>query len=142
MMSAPSSCGTRRPAKRLQRDPDRAIVDRWVADLGSPSFARRSDATQQLRGLGMSAWPVVASALEKPAQLEVRRRLEELLEALRTQPEPALLRDLRAIQMLEMIGTAEARRVLTRVDESSQHGPRAEAARSALSRLNKREVVR
>jgi len=130
--------------KRMQRDPaaDPATMKQWVVDLGSASFARRSVGMKQLRGLGMMAWPAVKVALEKPTDLETRRRLEELAEAILVQPEPDLLRDLRVIQMLEMLGTPEARQTLLRVDKSSQHGPRAEAARSALARLSQRASLR
>ena len=128
--------------KRLQRDPATDGIERWVADLGNTSFAKRSEATQRLRSLGMSAWPAVKAALERPTELEVRRRLEELLDTMLTQPHPDLLRDLRVIQMLETLGTPEARQTLVRVEKSASHGPRAEAARSAIERIGKRANVR
>ena len=41
-------------------------------------------------------------------------------------------------QMLEMIGTTEARRVLERVARASRHGPRAVFSQGALVRLDRR----
>jgi hypothetical protein len=125
---------------RLQPD-DTKQADALIVELGSAVFTRRQAAMERLRKLGPIALPSIEAALAKPQDLEHRRRLEELARTIPVQPPPAdLLRDLRVIQMLEMIGTPQASEVLERIAQSPSPGPRAVAARGALARLRKRAV--
>lgn len=124
--------------KRMKPDPaaDAETLGSLIADLGSPIFAKRRDATEKLRHLGAVALPALQAELDRPSEVEVRRRIEELLKRLHTEtPPPDLLRDLRVIQWMEMI---DARDALHKLAEASRHGPRAVAARDALVRLQKR----
>jgi len=67
-----------------------------------------------LLALHGSALPAVAAALErKDLSLETRQRLQDVLtKAQDVVSLPGLLRELRALEVLERIGTAEAREVV------------------------------
>ena len=55
-------------------------------------------------------------ALEKQPGLEARRRIERLLEKLQdAAPAPEVVRSLRSVEVLELIGTADAREAIQRL---------------------------
>jgi hypothetical protein len=85
-----------------------------VADLGSKQFPRRDRAARELEKLGDRVETALQQALERGPSLEVRRRIEGLLArcAETAVPAPEQLRVLRALEVLERIGSAEARRIL------------------------------
>lgn len=90
-------------------------VARLVTDLDSDDFPTRDAASRELRDLGEYAAPALRRALEGKPTLEVRRRVElllELLEQARRNPQGDRLRGLRGLEVLEAIGTPKARRVL------------------------------
>jgi RNA polymerase sigma factor (sigma-70 family) len=121
-----------RPVPRVAAD----RLRRLVADLDAEDFARREDASRELAKLGTEAEPALRQALEAKPSLEMRRRVEALLASLTCQTEvtPDALRQLRAIQVLEQIGSPEARQAL----ETLTHGaPAAPATRDATAVLNK-----
>jgi len=85
---------------------------RWLADLDSSQFQVRKQAQVALEQLGELAEPALRQTLAHRPTLEVRQRVEVLLERLRqpvTQPEA--LRSLRAVGVLEELaaGVPEAR---------------------------------
>src|SRR5205823_3300839 len=88
------------PADRLRQS---------IGDLDAAAFPRREAATQQLTDLEEQAERALQVALKVSSSVEQRRRIEELLAAPRVVHSPEKLRCLRAIQVLEQIGTAEAR---------------------------------
>src|SRR5262249_24079520 len=92
-------------------DPKRLI--RLLADLDSEQFSARDKAENELAPLGELPEPALRQMLANKPGLEVTRRVQALLERLRgpvTRPE--LLQSLRAVAVLEDIGTPAARRVL------------------------------
>jgi hypothetical protein len=98
-----------RPATTADVD----AVRRSVADLDAASFAVRRKAVAHLRNLGLAAAPVLRQASQRDLPLEVRRRVEQLLEDLRNRPVSGeWLRTLRALAVLEHAHTPEAHRVL------------------------------
>lgn len=118
---------------------DRRLVARLVTDLDSEDFAVREMAMEQLRQLGERAEPGLREALLGKPALEVRKRIEELLEGVRAAAaKPEKLRSLRAVEVLEHIGNAEARNVL----QTLAAGPVATrltlAAKASLERLARR----
>jgi hypothetical protein len=120
------------PAPRAEQ------VEKWVKDLGAPSFEVRDRATSQLRLLGRLAEPALRRAVEAKPELEALRRLERLLAGL-GHDEIGLsgerLRAHRAVQLLEIIGTPEARRVLERLAAGAERAAETGMARSALRRF-------
>jgi WD40 repeat protein len=127
--------------KRLAPAPavDEAAVKQWIADLGDARFARRDQASKQLRKLGLATVPALRQALKRPLPLETRRRLESVLAAVDPKVPPAeLLRELRAVQLLELLGTPQSRAFLGELAGGHGAHPTTQAARAARARLEKR----
>jgi hypothetical protein len=111
-------------------------ISRFIEELGSDEFAAREQATRQLERLGPAAAPALRKALEKGAPLEVRRRIERLLEGLGGQMatgEP--LRTLRALAALEHANTAEARRLLQELAAGAAGAWLTQEAKAVCERL-------
>jgi WD40 repeat protein len=90
-----------------------AEINRHIQDLGNDKFAQRDQATQRLKALGPAAAPALQKALEAKVTLELRRRVEQLLEALDGKPMSGeSLRTVRALAVLEYSATPEARRLV------------------------------
>jgi WD40 repeat protein len=87
-------------------------LEKRIADLDSDSFAAREKASQELAAAGRAAEGLLRKALEKDPSPEVRRRVQELLERLEGGASLDRLRAVRAIEVLERIGTAAARKAL------------------------------
>lgn len=123
-----------KPAAVVPLDPAR--VARLIDDLDSDKFATREQATAELEKLCPPALPLLRKALEKPASLEVKRRLEKLVAKfadVRLTPEE--LRHVRAVHVLEEIGSTEARAVLRGLADGAAESAVTHAARAAAARL-------
>jgi RNA polymerase sigma factor (sigma-70 family) len=107
-----------------------------IADLDSADFATRQKAAENLRQLGRLAEAVLRQAKEKAESVEVRRRAAELLAELEDAPTPPEeLRALRAVEVLEWIGTAKARELLGELAHGAAGARLTQAAAAALQRL-------
>jgi HEAT repeat protein len=96
----------------------------------------RERAALALARLGQEAEPVLRQALKERPTLELRLRVEHLLEALQA---PVLkpgteLRSVRAVEALEQIGTVEARALLAKLAEGASAARLTREARTALQR--------
>jgi hypothetical protein len=102
--------------QRLTPVGEPAAVARLVTDLNSPRFRVREAASRRLLDLGDAARPSVAAARKEVTDPEARQRLDAVLATLADKrPPPAVdLRRLRAVVILDRIGTADAR---ARIDE-------------------------
>jgi hypothetical protein len=112
-------------------------LEQLLAALDDEEFRVREQATADLLKLGKPAVPILRKAMEKGLSGEARKRVETILERLRSNSAmPAdILRSLRGIETLERVGTALARKALedlTRVLPSAL----AEEARQAAERLS------
>ncbi len=91
-------------------------VARWLAELDHDDFAARERATAELEKVREAAEADLRTFLRGSASGEARRRVRRVLEGLEAQrwwaPSPEQARELRAVEVLEQIGTAEAKRVL------------------------------
>jgi hypothetical protein len=106
--------------------------------LDSDVFTVRDKATKELRKLGELAEPAYRKALAARPALEMSRRLQELLDDVGQQqwrPSAEDLRQLRAIEALERIGTPEARRLLETLASGANGARQTREARAALQRL-------
>jgi hypothetical protein len=114
---------------------------RLIADLDNDSFQVRSKAVQELEGLGELAYPALQKVLEGKPSLEVRKRVEQILE----KPEPPSsaeqLQALRAVEVLERIGTAEAREVLNSFANGASGARLTQEAKRSLERMAKRSAA-
>jgi dipeptidyl aminopeptidase/acylaminoacyl peptidase len=124
-----------RPAKAKV---DAARIARLIAELDDDEFAVRERASAELDRLGLEAVPAWRRALAKKPGAELRRRLEELLRKHDKAGAPAdQLRTIRAVAVLELAGTRQARRVLQKL-AGGPDALLAQQARSALDRLGRR----
>jgi RNA polymerase sigma factor (sigma-70 family) len=120
--------------------PDEKRLARLVADLDSKRFGVRERAVKELEGLGEPAAVHARGTLAGALPLEVRRRLEALVdrqERLWLDPSPERVRALRAVEALELGRAPEGRRVLERLAGGAAGARLTEAARAALARLGK-----
>jgi WD40 repeat protein len=122
---------------RIKPSPTAAVdaTRRLLGDLDSDSFEVREAAAKRLKELGPQAEPALRAALEDKPSLEQRRRIEPLLVALTESPRPLAreeLRQLRALIVLERIGSPEARRLL---DEVAKGPPSSRSTRQARAAL-------
>jgi WD40 repeat protein len=115
---------------------------RLLADLDDNRFEVRQQAEFALVGLGELAEPAVRQALEADPLPRLRQRLERLLAKLSgTAPPAGLMRNLRAIEVLELIGSADARHALQVLALGMPTARLTREARSALRRLDNQAVA-
>jgi WD40 repeat protein len=112
-------------------------VAAWIADLDSGEFAVREKAVKGLERLGPEAAPALRAALAANPSLEVRRRIDILLEELGPTAKQALQKR-RAIAVLEQLGTPQAAEVLERLTRSATETVIGQEANMALKRLARR----
>ncbi|HLN32723.1 MAG TPA: sigma-70 family RNA polymerase sigma factor [Gemmataceae bacterium] len=120
-------------------------LTRLIADLDAEKFSVRQQAAQELEALGEAATEACRKALEANPSAESRRRLEMLqtkqLHQI-AQPSPERLRLLRALEVLERAGTAEARQLLQKLAEGASGARLTYEAKSALVRLDRGQSLR
>lgn len=117
------------------------MVTKLVADLDAPVFATRKKAADELAKLGEQAEPALRKALEGDPSAEMRKQVQSLLSKLRFPIyHGEALRDLRAIQVLERIGTPKAREVLEELAKGAAGAKLTRDAKAAAARLKHREA--
>jgi uncharacterized protein with WD repeat len=123
-----------RPARVPAVDAGR--LARLIADLDEPRYATRQRATRTLEQLGKPAEPALVRALATTSSPEVRCRVERLLEKLdRLEPTPEQLLAQRATEVLERIGTPEARAILASLAAGAEGAWLTQEAKASLQRL-------
>jgi WD40 repeat protein len=112
---------------------------RRIKELDSDDHKTRIRATNELAKMGKFAEPALRKLLAEKPTLEARRRAEELL-ALLNNPSAMTeyLRALRAVEVLERIGTDSARRALQTLAEGAASAALTREAKAALTRLNQK----
>jgi WD40 repeat protein len=119
-------------------EPDEQQVRRWVTDLDNDQFDARKKAAAELGRLGELAGPALEEALKKGPSAEVRKRVEGLLDALKPGATPAKdLRRLRAVEVLERVGTAAAKDVLGGLAKGARGARLTREAEESLERLGR-----
>jgi WD40 repeat protein len=116
-------------------------IARLIADLDSDQFTARQNASAELERLGNLAEPELRNALKGQVSLEVRRRVTQLLEKLQGPvPTTDRLRAGRALELIERIGTPEAKRLLEQLAAGAPQARLSQDAKAALERLAKRNA--
>jgi RNA polymerase sigma factor (sigma-70 family) len=116
--------------------PDPKRLAQLLADLGSDRFELRRQAESELQGLNELAEPALRKALADDPPLDLRKRLERLRDRLSgTLPSAEQMRELRATELLELIGNAEARQVLQTLAGGVRGARLTREASSSLQRL-------
>jgi WD40 repeat protein len=107
-----------------------------VADLGDKRLRVRQRASEELERVGSVAVPALRQALAAKPGLEMRRRVEGLLEGSRGPvPSPRRLREVRAVVVLERCGDAGARELLRSLAAGLPGARLTQEAKAALARL-------
>jgi hypothetical protein len=115
---------------------DEERVRRLIADLDSEQFTARERAFHELERSGDNVEPALRRAVKKASSLEVRRRIEALLDQLRGPPRnPNLRRSLRAVEVLERIHSPESRPLLQELASGAPEARLTQEAKASLKRL-------
>lgn len=123
-----------RPAPMI----DLAHMNRLVGDLDSNRFETREKASADLEKLGELAEPTLRGVLIGHSSAEVQGRAKRLLEKLDgpiTRPDQ--LRALRVVEVLEHIGSSDARDLLQALAQGAPQARLTREAKQALDRLNR-----
>jgi WD40 repeat protein len=129
------------PRLRLELQPvpilDPKQLAQWITDLGHDRFAVRNKATNELKRLGDLAWPALRKVLENPPSAEVAARARRLLgkeDALL--PTQDRLRLSRSLELLERLGTTEARDLARALAQGEPKAWLTQEARAMVRRMN------
>jgi hypothetical protein len=115
---------------------DAAEIDKRIADLDDDDFDRREQASKALADLGAAARPALEKALQGDPSTEKKRRIDDLLDALKARDHnPELVRLPRALEVLERLGTPEAKQVLEELAKGNPDAPLTQDAKATLQRL-------
>jgi WD40 repeat protein len=115
---------------------DAKRVQALIGQLDDLQFKVRNQAAQELLQLGEQIVPVVDKALAANPPLETKQRLEDLRGILTgTVLQGERLRAYRAVEVVELIGTAEARQLLQALADGAPDALLTKSARAALKRL-------
>jgi WD40 repeat protein len=115
---------------------DAKRIERLIADLDDDAFAVRERASRELKQIGSPVAPALRRVLAKRPTLEMRRRIEQLLEPFdRGRCTPDELRSLRAVEAVEHMATPEVRQMLASWAEGAPDAVLTHEARLSLQRL-------
>jgi len=120
--------------------PDPKRVAQLIEDLeGEKPFAARQRATEELEKLGELAADALKKVLDDKPGLEMQMRIERLLERLVTgqAPPPDRLRAHRVLEILERVGSEDARTVVTDVAKGAAGARLTRDAQDSLNRMAK-----
>jgi WD40 repeat protein len=110
-----------------------------IADLDSSEFEAREKAARALEALRELAVPALRQALGGRPTAEVRRQAEQILDTMERQPlSSEQLQTLRAVEVLEQLGTAEARGLLEKLAAGAPEARQTREAKTAMERLKQR----
>lgn len=119
--------------------PDQQKVEKLIADLGHDDYDTRNLASAELEKLGPLARGFLEKALESSADLEVTKRIKELLEKAKGPiRSPELCRAIRVLELLEKVGTAEAQAILKDLAKGAPEARLTQEARDTLTRLERK----
>ncbi len=117
---------------------DEKRIAQLVKDLDADDFAVREKASEELEAIGEPAAKALRKALEGTASAELRARATRLLDRFGGKTiAPDVLRRQRAMEVLEHMGTAEARALLEEIARGAPEAGLTQDAKAALRRLKK-----
>jgi RNA polymerase sigma factor (sigma-70 family) len=115
--------------------PDGARVAQLLGDLESDRFEVRRKAESELERLGQVVEPELRKVLADEPSVDLRQRVDRLLQKLTGQAAASLVRDLRAVELLELVGGSEARQVLQTLAGGAAGARLTREAKAAAERL-------
>jgi hypothetical protein len=114
-------------------------VANWIKDLDADEFSTRQEATRELKQAGKAAESALQETLKKNPSTEMRRRVELLLDDLETTEwDLQIVGPLRALEILEYVGSPEAQELLKELTLGEAKAEFTQEAKAALSRLSHR----
>ena len=117
---------------------DAKKIRQHIDELDNESFEVRDRASKELESLGRLAVPSLRAALEKNPSPEKRRRVEKLLGTVEDEKLSAeTLRGLRALHLLEQIGTRDAIDLVRKLATGAPEARLTRDAQAALQRLER-----
>jgi WD40 repeat protein len=118
-----------------------AGLRKLIADLDDSSFLVRQKAARELAILGPLAETALTKQLQAKPSLEASRRIKELLAGIRSKrPLTDQIRAIRAVEVLERIGSREADALLAELAAGSEGAYLTDHAREAVARAKRRSV--
>jgi RNA polymerase sigma factor (sigma-70 family) len=117
--------------------PEENALGDLLARLDAESYDVREKATADLEAVAELAAPFLRKALQGKLTPEAKRRVERALESAGLAA-PARLRELRAVEVAEHIGTARARELLSAWAGGAEEALLTREARAAVERLKRR----
>jgi hypothetical protein len=108
-----------------------------LRELESDDFTTRDKAAKELEAVADRADFMLLEALAANPPPETRQRIQRILEAAGP-PSSERRRQLRAVEVLEHIGSAEAREVLAALAKNTEESLLKREARAAIERLKGR----
>lgn len=120
---------------------DRRRLARWIADLDSDDFTIRESATRELRKIGELARSPLRAAIKDKPPLELRRRVQELLDEMDSSDlSLESRRGLRAVAVLEQIANGDARQLLRELAAGAAGARLSDEVKASLARLRSRQM--
>ncbi len=110
----------------------------WLVQLDAPAFAVRESASQFLKAKGIGFVAELQAATQTTPSLEVKSRLETIVEHLLKPPLPNVM-EARAIELLERIGSADAQTLLAKIAAGEPTHVFTQDAIASLKRLQLRK---
>jgi hypothetical protein len=113
-----------------------------IADLGDDSFELREKAYRALEAMDERSLPGLRAVLDARPPVGVKRYLEQLLGRWREEVPSEKIRVLRAVEVLERIGTPQARDLLQSLACGATDARLTREAKEALERLERRNAAK
>jgi hypothetical protein len=125
--------------QRLRPAPavDEKAVRGLLRELEADDFAARKKAAAELEAVADRAEPVLRKVLAENPSAETKRQIEHVLELARPSA-PQRRREARAVEVLERLGTPEARELLAALAGGDKESFLTREARAAVGRLRGR----
>jgi WD40 repeat protein len=138
LLAAAGDRGVAQLARRMRAAPA-ALSEKEMAALvkalDDDDPDERARAAAALEGQGKAAEAALSAALKGKPSAELKRAGGALLERIRRGNSPQALRAARAVEVLEWVGTAEAKRLLTQLAKGRPGAVLTVEAKAALARL-------
>jgi len=122
------------PAPRL----DPKLIAQWIEGMNDAKFAVREKALAELKKVGEAAWPQLRKVFDNPPSLEAQERVRLLLGNHQDDPflpVPDRLRVMRALELLERLGTAGARDLAQTLADGAPEAWLTQEAKAMLHRM-------
>lgn len=116
--------------------PDVALVEKWIAALGSELLAERKQAEAELAKLADAGASILLAAAAKADSLEQKRRLELILDRLESSAATRLA--VRAVETLEWMDHPDAAKLIGELATGAPDARLTREAQQALARIGKK----